>query len=1611
MDSVFKNIYLPNAEKAPKLNPSFSQVLSSAFGLENDVGNMLDYMTRPTFTPDTEFKFSQEFDSRKLPPEWMPILADTTSKEEFDFKLGKLRKEYKDRAVLAAGGWGGTVAAISAGILSPTLFIPFTGQARGVKAFAEMLGLAAVGAGAQNGALFLNQETRTEAEFYEGIAMDTLLMGMMGGAWLGLSREGRSRLAADVPMNSRRAAVPTGSLDNPNFQYSNVQIEPPDGGRVYGVSGRFNLLHGYSGRNSVGLSENYGGPRYSEGNNFGDGGLYLDGDGKWTANDPKQMMFTVQRVAEVEANFSNALVVTPQNIRLITKAISDAPLEAGEALSQWAKENGYDGLILTGFDENARRVVGPIEEGFDGTGPTASRMRQLDKELRELGINPDLAQDQVLSFGVNNLKVLRDNLPPGTPVKSIAEELNSAAKTDAGMGRSLDEATIRTSDSADARAAGAQVSRTRNTLGAKAAPNRVRQAAMNMLGRLSPSYRMLTQPMFASLRNAAAKLDMSGIQQAGLATTEASAKNGTVIERIRGYDYGLVKFAKTLDENYYSYVYGTKQGFDFNSPTLTQLKSHFGKLPAGKLNWTEYKSAVFDALNTGEVPPDLAPSVSAFENFFKTYTDRQTQYLRELTAEGLEIEPLFKELASDELGDGIEKYAHHIFSKQKLMDNMSAFIEDFASFNEGQLTEAFTKAQSRYRKKQARLAFERSIADMDQETITAKLVDVESDLEFLEELPEWQDFRNERLAITRQAREEDWPKEQLKAAIKNLQDNLPEETKLLQNDRKELMSVARALRKFGGDASAKVEKLKLEIDKTDGLIDSMFRTELPGIMRADLSIGRLQQQSDKALSTVTKGLTKTLKSLQSRRAKLKKLLGGSRANTTSRQKVMGKIEAAEAKHSEMLYRLETVTGQQVARDEALSELSLIREFVVQEANRLVRKRAAKLEDLEDKLEAASAKPLTPEGRSRMGAQIDEEVWRAELDFENTWGVRGERSGESVSTTTPDFKAKSREMAIMLHQKLMGTEVELSPAYRALRQDARGAELLRVMKIPYEIKSKYLEKDVELVTRAYDRVMGPDLELWRAFDGSVNGKSVLGEMQEEATAQLMRINDAAYVKLPKGWTDKAAAFSDRVKKSITELGDAEDIYLEARNFSQEPGKGFIPLTKELRDQLSRSVHDAVKASTRDFDVAIRRLRATRSVPDDPGSIMWRAGKAVKNLNVMTMMGGVVTSSISDVARPVWRHGVGKVFSKGWGPFVNKLNPEAKEFRLRSKEINQRIGLSLEPMLHSRAQGLFDLGEDVIGKTKIERGINLGANKMGLIAMYDYWTAGMKTIAGNVFHATMSEYVPAVTKAIRAGVEPAGDVLNMRTYLRNLGLSDVTIHKIALQMEKPNGVETFSNGGILPNLDVWDDVTAYQAYQAAALKEVNELIVTPGLERPNWTDENMAYSLLAQFKSFTFSSTSRMAMSGLQGNDPYLIQGLAFSLAFGAVSYYTYAITAGGKTLEAANKMEPDKFLWEAVKRSGIIGALSIGTDAMEKIPLASGEQPTIFTKPSGLLGVFLGPTYGQAERMAGAVTQLNSASREQQERNLRAIRQVFVPFQNHFLFRQLLDRVGDALIGG
>lgn len=224
MDDLLQPITLPIADPV-KVDPSIGETVRSGFALGSDVVNLYEYINRPRFSPDLTFDFSKEFKERKLPLNMMVRLADSKSAAELDFRVAKAAKEERDKQVLAASGWTGTVAAIGAGILSPTAFLPLVGPARGAKGVAQMFALAGAAAGTQNAALFLNQETMTQAELYNGVALDTLLMGMMGGAYLALTRPARVKLQKDIVRNTAKVDVPQGPADVLRLPPKPLQIE------------------------------------------------------------------------------------------------------------------------------------------------------------------------------------------------------------------------------------------------------------------------------------------------------------------------------------------------------------------------------------------------------------------------------------------------------------------------------------------------------------------------------------------------------------------------------------------------------------------------------------------------------------------------------------------------------------------------------------------------------------------------------------------------------------------------------------------------------------------------------------------------------------------------------------------------------------------------------------------------------------------------------------------------------------------------------------------------------------------------------------------------------------------------------------------------------------------------------------------------------------------------------------------------------------------------------------------------------------------------------------------------------------------------------------------
>ena len=115
----------------PFVGPTHGEVIGAAFRQNNPVASVLDAISRgPTVSPPVP---GYDPIPRLVGTKYEPLLNQSlgdTSPDETTARMAKFDAEQKDQQTLADAGWGGTVAALAAGALDPSWFIPIAGEAR-----------------------------------------------------------------------------------------------------------------------------------------------------------------------------------------------------------------------------------------------------------------------------------------------------------------------------------------------------------------------------------------------------------------------------------------------------------------------------------------------------------------------------------------------------------------------------------------------------------------------------------------------------------------------------------------------------------------------------------------------------------------------------------------------------------------------------------------------------------------------------------------------------------------------------------------------------------------------------------------------------------------------------------------------------------------------------------------------------------------------------------------------------------------------------------------------------------------------------------------------------------------------------------------------------------------------------------------------------------------------------------------------------------------------------------------------------------------------------------------------------------------------------------------
>ncbi|WP_417834760.1 hypothetical protein [Thalassospira xiamenensis] len=501
-----------------------------------------------------------------------------------------------------------------------------------------------------------------------------------------------------------------------------------------------------------------------------------------------------------------------------------------------------------------------------------------------------------------------------------------------------------------------------------------------------------------------------------------------------------------------------------------------------------------------------------------------------------------------------------------------------------------------------------------------------------------------------------------------------------------------------------------------------------------------------------------------------------------------------------------------------------------------------------------------------------------------------------------------------------------PQSRAKRE-VRGPLKGRVFMIPDALIEDFLESDINVVGRIYTRTMSADIALTSRFE-SAEMEAPLGEIRRD-------------------YANKIAAAKTEAER--TKLSKARD------------------------------------ADIRDIAAIRDRLRGTYALPRDPNSVLVRAGRVVRSLNYLRLLGGMTLSAIPDVARPVMVHGMGRVMNDGLVPMIRNF----KAFRAAAGEVKQ-AGTALDMVLDSRSMAIADVADDFGRHSKFERGIRYAADQFGVVSLMAPWNAAMKQFAGVV---TASRALDGIDKWTK-GIAGTADIEN----LARAGINEDMARRIAAQFaEYGDNVD----GTRLANTANWTDREAVKAFRGMIVKDVDRIIVTPGQDKPLWMSTELG-AVIGQFKSFGIASTQRVFLAGLQQRDAAFLMGMTMMVGLGMLSYYL-------KQKVAEREVSDNLGVWlsEGVDKSGVLGWLTEANALSEKLTrgkvgvsyLTGG--PTLSRYASrNIIGSLIGPTSGAISDAAQVVGSISAG--DVRESDISALRRL-LPYQNLIYLRNILDQ--------
>lgn len=1485
--------------------------------------------------------------------------------------------EEQDRRTLDAAGIPGVIAGLAAGILDPTILLPggqiVKGGRLGYSVSRSALSVgAAAGAGVAVQEAFLqgSQELRTAGESAFAVGGGVVLGALLGaGAARLLSPAERARSLEALD----RIAV--------GGERSAGGRPPQEASQKHTFRGEIDLRHGAQQApgdpDMTGFSVDFQGPRYDDdGGVFGGRGVYLDETGKWTGGGVDNR-FTAQRVYGATARFERAFILTPESAPDLVALTGKG--RSGQEIVEVLRAEGYDGLIVRGFDEKVRAIWGkPYEEMRDPSVPSGVRDRRGWEEQQffsKLGLPPDVGDDQVFAFLPQNVRINGVVAPSDfaaavRPASGEPFRMSEAERQGLSAQAVADSAPTREDMSIDGTVAGALAKAT---------------------SFVSPQLRILQNPS-AVARSVFLELAESTIP---LRMNREGRTVGQAAETLARQEFEG-RFADALSESNSIYKEMKKSGLN--------------------MRIDDFELAVGRAMRRGDRGENEFVSRAAAswrEKLFDPFKERA-------------ISPEIGLLPEDVSVETAASYFSRVYNRERIIAQEGEFLRRATEWLSGRMSATYGENKEALLRRWG--SIDQQIADLratPEERIRAGIDIMEQTAKLEADNKEVREALGDIEILRNAAKADPALAAQNKQEIERLRATYGERLNAYVAARRELRRRERSLQ-MGYSAMAQKTERTLQIIED---LEEANRRSMDTLIRKGAQLQRERQrlapekleqkiagmrdQFDAVSRSADRAATRaeqTLANFERDLERVRERAGRDAEKGINRSAELADAEDAFAARTRAL--LEREAKYQRARADRLAEintrieaaervdLSAQMDEVMAGVNKLVEdvgeralRRGAKRERLQTRL--ADFDPKRVDDRITTLEKLRRDSERRFLD---RWETDNLVTGIRLDgPDTPNFSEAAKDAAQQVVNKIVGRDAQAGILPEWATPVTRGPMKDRTFLIPDELIEDFLESNIRQVAERYGRQMSGEIYLTQKF-GRADMADQLGtpgnpgSIQRDFERMRGLVNDAPN--------------ADAAMKVVGREPGIMDGFREWMK-----GENYTQATKErLLKYLDQSERSALSDLAALRDLARGTYQAAANASD-----FGRISRAVNNFNYIRQMGGAALSSLSEFYRPAMVHGLVPYFRDAIVPLITNLDA----IKMATKEA-RAAGLIGERVTLHRLTTVGELGDPYAKASGFERVLQQGsvvASRWNFLPLITDMQQAISSVSSQNRLLGILDNM-AVGKAASA---------KDTTLVAFLGIDAPMAERIG-NLFRQHG-ETL-DGVKIANTEKWNDRVAVEAYRAAINKDVHSIITRPGnADLPLFARTPLGRMML-QFRSFSIAAHQRVMLRGLQEDQARFVGGMIAFASMGMFVAYLKSIRQGEEARQRFvenTKNNPMFLVGEGIDNANPFPLLMDFSNTVERVSRAttpggfnpiktpiralggSTQQSSVRGNYVDVWGALAGPTAGLGSdiaRAAGLAGSLGSGEAPSEGQTNAAMR--LLPFNSYIGAREMLQAIhGDS----